>query len=604
MGGIGLPGEDELQFNFDEDGDDADEKWVLVDKLALHQYPARKDRLDGTDYPGDVSAKKELAPAQPSTNNPASATPAAYTPQQTQTLDPNIHASNTENTNILDLFCVYALEYYYLSKTREDMTQTWLLLTRSWPFVTTTLTTYLTGGVDIFNKLTSRVYQTMENFTLMDHVDLPNALLYLLVDCKIEDSFLPDGINMLLGILGVPSMVLSQLSSEQGEVINQGKVINNGNDGYVVQLVESNSKVERCVKCPYEWTDLANEQAILQHLKHKYPYKYAGISLVLGSIIMPLGTDLNTELKRNPNDMERVHWASSILYELNDLHNACVIHGDIKPGNAIIYNNELRFIDFMRSIHKQGGSDNTISRKEGLGSCTHAYSIFYWQEHRQTCTLLELDMFAVLLTLYHPDTNLQSILSQQEMSTLIQKINQEAYHEFTAPYSIHEITNCYTRLIGIENLLTLMQTALSSEPDPSVRNYFSDEGRSDVIQTTKKLEREYPAFKQFRVDEKTKVAKQILSMRQQTNTSCTSRMFSCWFEAPSDIKRRKLDAIKNSLSNLETPCSGLQLDDYKDSIDYKIIGLFRKTKTRQVINIIAGHQIMEKNSNHTTSTIQ
>ena len=127
-----------------------------------------------------------------------------------------------------------------------------------------------------------------------------------------------------------------------------------------------------------------------------------------------------------------------------------------------------------------------------------------------------------------------------------------------------------------------MQTALSSELEPPVQDYFSEAECNKVIRITKKLEDQYTAFKELGDDEKSKVAKQILSLRQQTNTSCISRMFSCWFEAPSEIKQKKLNAIINSLSNL-------QIDGYEYHIDYKIIGMFsaqRTTKTRQTIDII------------------
>ena len=406
--------------------------------------------------------------------------------------------------------------------------------------------------------------------------------------------------------------------------IDYYNIINQGSDGIIAKTTPA-----QCIKLYYPWVNPNNEQRIYDLLKDEFPYEYREIVCTDNKITMPLGSDLDKTLRANTKTDYRYKLARDLVHCLTQLKPLHIVHCDIKPTNIVITGGKMRLIDFTRSQIEPHSNYYIIYREQGLNLCTHKFNIFHCDETKEYCSTYDLDMFATLLTLFHPDTDLQSILSQQQMGILIQRIDQEAYHEFTAPYSIHEITNCYTRLIGIENLLALMQTALSSEPDPSVRNYFSDEGRDDVIQppknphpdpkknisdeldyfpeeecndvtqTTKKLERDYPAFEKFGDDEKNKVAKQILSLGQQTNTSCTSRMFGCWLEASSEIKQQKLYAIINSLSYLE-------LHGYEDSIDYKKIGLFsaRETETRQVINIVARHQIMEKNSNHTTSTIQ
>lgn len=425
---------------------------------------------------------------------------------------------------------------------------------------------------NISERLTEEKYLTLRDSSLHDdaNYDLAySALYYMLYYSDMHNASTYLNIFLFERIFG----------------INYYNIINQGSDGIIATTNPS-----QCIKLYYPWIDPYNEQRIYALLQEKLPDEYGEIDCTDNKITMPLGSDLDRMLKTNTKtDDYRYKLARDLLHCLTQLKLLNIVHCDIKPTNIIITDGKMRLIDFTRSQIEPHSNYRIIHREQGLNVCTHEYNIFHWNETIEYCSTHDLDMFASLLTLFHPDTDLQSILSQEQMGILIQRIDQKAYREFTKPYSIHEITNCYTRLIRIENLLALMQTALSSELEPPVQDYFSEEECNGVIQTTKNLEIEFPAFKRLGDDEKNKVAKQIFSLSQPTNTSCMSRMFSCWFEASSEIKQEKIYAIIKALTILQSNSTDRQLDGYERFIDYKQIGLFsaqRKTKTRQTIEII------------------
>ena len=170
------------------------------------------------------------------------------------------------------------------------------------------------------------------------------------------------------------------------------------------------------------------------------------------------------------------------------------------------------------------------------------------------------------------------------------KVADRMFDEFGSLYQNRQ-DDLFTGLIDAGQHTELTDTELSDLSAQSLCDFFVG-GNNDVKQITAELKKQIPAFEKFEDGEQNKVAKQIFSLGQLTNTSCASGIYSCLFESSSAIKQRKLYAIIKSLLNLEIPCLNLENNGYEGSIDYKEIGLFstRDTETRQVINIIAGHQ--------------
>jgi serine/threonine protein kinase len=102
------------------------------------------------------------------------------------------------------------------------------------------------------------------------------------------------------------------------------------------------------------------EIAILSMFDHpnlaKLEHRYASTSEVY--LIQPLADmDLQTYLTAHPplvdNHIELVHqWFFQLSQALSCLHKYNIIHGDIKPGNVLVYGNNLKLADFTLSMQK------------------------------------------------------------------------------------------------------------------------------------------------------------------------------------------------------------------------------------------------------------